>query len=123
GRRTTYSLLSTVVIVTVLLRYPLSLGHEAGSDTTFIHSLAYSVIVHCRALWILNPTSYFGLYALSYPSGSPFLLSSVSITSGIEIEGAVLFDDVVFSIAGALAAFLASRKITNDDRLGLWVSL
>src|SRR3989441_11023298 len=122
-RRVTYCLILVVSVVTVLYRYPLGLGHEAGSDTTFIHSLSSSLIARGNAAWILHPLSYFGLYALSYPSGMPFLFGSVSEVGGIPLEGAILLTGFVFSIAGGLSAFAASRCARDDDRMALVVAL
>lgn len=122
-RRVTHILILVVGIVAVLYRYPLGLGHEAGSDTTFIHSLSSSLIARGNAAWILHPLSYFGLYALSYPSGMPFLFGSVSEVGGIPLEGAILLTGFVFSIAGGLSAFAASRCARDDDRMALVVAL
>ena len=122
-RRVTYSLILVVNVVAVLYRYPLELGHEVGSDTTFIHSLAGSLSDRGYAAWILHPLSYFGLYALSYPSAMPFLFGSLAEAGGIPVEGAILLSGLVFSIAGGLSAFAASRSIREDDRLALIVAL
>jgi hypothetical protein len=122
-RRVTYALVSVVVTLGVLYRYPLGLGHEAGSDTTFIHSLANALIAKGSAAWILHPLSYFGLYALSYPSAMPFLFGSVSEASGIPVEGAILVTGFAFSTVGALSAFAATRSLREDDGLALIVAL
>src|SRR2546422_6501229 len=122
-RRVTYCLILAVNLVAVLYRYPLELGHEVGSDTTFIHSLAGSLSDRGYAAWILHPLSYFGLYALSYPSAMPFLFGSLAEAGGIPVEGAILLSGLVFSIAGGLSAFAASRSIREDDRLALIVAL
>src|SRR6266540_1174852 len=122
-RRATYCLILVVNVVAVLYRYPLGLGHEAGSDTTFIHSLAQSLVSEGGAAWILHPLSYFGLYALSYPSAMPFLFASESDAGGIPVEGAILVTGFVFSTVGALSAFAATRSVRDDDRLALIVAL
>jgi hypothetical protein len=122
-RRVTYALVSVVVILGILYRYPLGLGHEAGSDTTFIHSLANSLIAKGSAAWILHPLSYFGLYALSYPSAMPFLFGSVSEVGGLPVEGAILLTGLLFSVVGGLSAFAATRAAREDDRLALVVAL
>ncbi len=122
-RRVTYCLILVVSVVTVLYRYPLGLGHEAGSDTTFIHTLASSMTERGFAAWILHPLSYFGLYALSYPSAMPFLFGSLSEVGGIPVEGAILLIGLVFAVVGGLSAFAATRSIREDDRLALVVAL
>ena len=97
-RKVTHLLILVVGIVAVLYRYPLGLGHEAGSDTTFIHSLSGSLIARGNAAWILHPLSYFGLYALSYPSGMPFLFGSLAEVGGVPLEGAILLTGFVFGL-------------------------
>ena len=89
-RRVTYCLIVVVSAIGLLYRYPLGLGHEAGSDTTFIHTLANSLSERGTASWILHPLSYFGLYALSYPSAMPFLFASLSEVSGVSVEGVMV---------------------------------
>jgi len=123
SRRVTYCLLFALVLGALVFRYPLAKGHEMGSDTTFIHSLSDSLVDHGFAMWILHPLSYFGLYALSYPSAMPFLFGSFSVVSGVSIEGSMLLVGFVFSIAGAVSAFVAARAAKDDNRLALIVAL
>src|SRR2546430_297470 len=122
-KRVMYCLLVTLTTVNVLFRYPLDVHHELGADTTFIHTLASGIIDIGHAAWILHPLSYFGLYALSYPSAMPFLFGSLAEAGGIPVEGAILLSGLVFSLAGGLSAFAASRSIREDDRLALIVAL
>src|SRR2546426_11412396 len=122
-RKVAYSLLLALVVATIVMRYPIGFSHELGSDTTFIHSLAGSLISEGRAVWILHPSSYFGLYALSYPSAMPFWLGSISLIAGVPIEEAILLSGFVFGIAGALGAFLAARAAKSDDRFAFFVAL
>ncbi len=122
-RKTSACLLGVVGLVTLLFRYPGDFGHEAGSDTTFIHSLVDSLIANGHALWILSPYSYLGLYALSYPSAIPFLLTSISLLSGLPVEAVILLNGLVFAIVGTMSAFLAGRAAKEDDRLAFLVAL
>lgn len=112
-----------MVSLTLVFRYPLAVSHELGSDTSFIHSLTDSLVTQGRALWILNPLSYFGLYALSYPSAAPFLFASLSDMAGIPAEPVVLFVGFVFAIVGCLATFTAARLIRNDLRFVILATL
>ena len=121
--KVTYSLLASLVLVSIVFRYPLDFGHETGSDTTFIHSLSDSIMQSGFAVWILHPTSYFGLYALSYPSGMPFMLASISSIGGISLEGGMLISGVMFGIVGVLGSFTAARAAKDDDRFALIVAL
>lgn len=114
-RRVNYCLLVVLVLITILARYPLDADHEMGSDTTFIHTMADSIVQDGHAKWILHPMSIFGLYALSYPSAGPFILSSGSMVSGISIEGLILILGMVLAIAGAISAYLLAKNIRDSD--------
>src|SRR5947207_15440188 len=100
--KVTYSLLASLVLVSIVFRYPLDFGHETGSDTTFIHSLSDSIVQSGRAVWILHPTSYFGLYALSYPSGMPFMLASISSIGGVSLRAVSLTVGVMSGIVSVI---------------------
>jgi len=112
-----------IILMNLLFRYPVENTHEVGADTTFIDSLASSLSDEGYAKWVLNPTSLFGLYALSYPSGVPFLLAEFSQMSGVSIEGAILLLGIVLGIIGALGAFLVSRELFRNDIFALLVAL
>jgi len=68
GKRTILCCLLVLALLNIVFRYPIGVSHELGADTTFVHSLTASIAQEGRAAWILHPFSYFGLYALSYPS-------------------------------------------------------
>ncbi|MCK4445426.1 MAG: hypothetical protein KAW09_12840, partial [Thermoplasmata archaeon] len=123
GKFTVYCLLAVIVILNILFRYPLSISHEMGSDTSFIHTLADSLKTSGYAKWYLNPLSFFGLYALSYPSATPFLLSSMSALSGISIEGCILLLGMFFGGVGALSAFLVAFEISRSPKFAFVVSI
>ncbi|MFQ6106403.1 MAG: hypothetical protein ACE5QF_02265 [Thermoplasmata archaeon] len=114
-RKTVYCLLFVLVLLNIAYRYPVEVTHELGSDTTFIHSLAGSVVNNGHAKWVLNPISLFGLYALSYPSGVPFILAEFSELSGLSIEGTIFLFGLVLGISGALSSFLVSRELFRHD--------
>jgi len=123
SRRVVYCLLSVLTAANILFRYPLDVGHELGADTTFVHTLATGIIQQGRATWILHPLSYFGLYALSYPSAVPFTLASISLTSGVPPEGAMLSFGWIVAIAGSWGAYLAARSIRRDDMFAVAVAV
>ncbi|MFX0205718.1 MAG: hypothetical protein ACFFDT_06995 [Candidatus Hodarchaeota archaeon] len=114
-RKVNYCLLAAMVLITIIFRYPLGVEHEMGSDTTFIHTMANSISQDHQAKWILHPTSIFGLYALSYPSAAPFMLSSGYQVANISIEGMILILGLLFAIVGVLSAYLVSKQIKDDD--------
>ena len=109
-------------MITILFRYP-TVEHEMGSDTTFIHSMANSIIRDGNAIWILHPSSYFGLYALSYPSALPFILAGGSEASGMPVEGIMLVTGIIFAIAGVLCAYIVAKLIRDDDLFAYLMAL
>jgi len=121
-RKVTHCLLAALALVTVVYRYPLEVGHEMGSDTTFIHSLAESISVFGQARWVVHPLSYFGLYALSYASGIPFVFAASSETSGVPIEGIMLLFGWIVALPGTWAAFLVARRLRGNDVFALLVA-
>jgi hypothetical protein len=123
SKLTVYCLLLLVLILNILFRYPIGVSHEMGSDTTFIHSLSSSLSQEGYAKWCINPLSFFGLYALSYPSATPFLLSMFSQLSGVSIEGLILVLGMFFGIIGTLSAFAVAREIMDSNRFALLVAI
>src|SRR2546426_2807597 len=123
SRRTVHSLLAAMTLLNLIFRYPIGVSHELGSDTTFIHSLASSIVLDGHAAWILHPLSYFGLYALSYPSAIPFLLASAGEFSGAPTEMIMIVFGWIISIVGCWGAFLFARALRRDDRFALLVAL
>jgi len=122
-KRVVYCILSALTFANILFRYPIDVGHELGADTTFIHTLTTGIILQGHAAWILHPLSYFGLYALSYPSAVPFTLASTSLTLGIPVEGCMLLFGWIIATAGGLGAYLAARSIRRDDLFSLAVAV
>jgi hypothetical protein len=123
SKKTTYCLLAVLVLVNIIYRYPLGITHEVGADTTFIDSLADSLSREGHAKWILNPMSFFGLYALSYPSAAPFLISAISEMAGMSVELTILVLGILFGILGSVSSFLVAREIIKDERYAFIVAL
>ncbi len=122
-RRSFYPLILALVAFNLLLRYPLGSQHEYGADTSYIHSLAQSLSVNGYALWILHPLSYFGLYALSYPSAGPFLSSAFNQVSGVPLEGTFFVQSLVFGTLGPLGMIVFGRSLSSDNRFALALAL
>ncbi|MCJ2557195.1 MAG: hypothetical protein LN415_08855 [Candidatus Thermoplasmatota archaeon] len=123
SRKTTYCFLAVLVLVNLIYRYPIGITHEVGADTTFIHSLANSLSQEGHAKWVLNPLSFFGLYALSYPSAAPFLISVISEMAGMSIELTILILGTLFGVIGSVSSFLVAREIIKDERYAFVVAL
>jgi len=108
------ALLGFLVTLNLILRYPQT-PHETGVDSFFIHTLAVSISNNGRAAWILNPLSFFGLYPLSYPGASPFLISDFSSISGVSVELSILLLSTTLGVVGMLTAYLMGRAMKADD--------
>lgn len=120
--RSTLAFLAALCIMDVVLRYPVT-DHETGIDSFIFHGMATSLIARGMATWILTPLSYFGLYPLSEPSGSVFLIGSVHLTAGLTIELSILVVDIAVSILGTLGAFLLAREFSDSSRFALLFAL
>lgn len=118
SRRSTQALLLAVLFVNLALLFPQG-GHESGVDSFVWHGMATSIKANGRALWVINPLSYFGLYPLSNPSGSPFLVAILSDLSGISVEGSVLLTDVMLAVPALLLAFVLGWYIFRDEMLAI----
>ncbi|MFQ5910021.1 MAG: hypothetical protein ACE5IJ_04780 [Thermoplasmata archaeon] len=123
SKKTTYCFLAVLVLVNLIYRYPIGITHEVGADTTFIHSLADSLSKEGYAKWVLSPLSFFGLYALSYPSAAPFLISMISQMAGMSIEFTLLILGMLFGVIGSVSSFLMAREIIKDERYAFIVAL
>jgi len=123
GKRTILCCLLVLALLNIVFRYPIGVSHELGADTTFVHSLTASIAQEGRAAWILHPFSYFGLYALSYPSAVPFIFASGSDTSGAPMELITLLFGWLIAVVGCWSAFIFARTIRRDDLFALLVAL
>ena len=113
SRRTTYLSILLLIIITLLYRYPFS-PHEWGVDSFFVHATSQSIITYGRAKWILSPFSYIGMYPLSTPSGMEFILSSLSMMSGVSMEGVIYFTGLLFAVVGCLGTFLLAYDVKGN---------
>lgn len=116
-------LLVTMVLISIVLRYPLVDHERCQADSYFIHTLSRHIVDDQRALWTLHPLSYLGYYPLSYPSGVPFVLSETSLLTGLSIEASVLLLGVLLGILFTLVAFLLSREFVSQAEFILLATL
>ncbi len=120
-KRMTYSLLLSLLALNFVLRYPW-LPHEAGFDGFIFHGMTRSLVNDGYASWILNPLSYLGLYPLSQPSGSVFLLGDVSQVGGVPIEAGIVVLDWMIVVVGMMASFFLSMVVRRDEGLAVLVA-
>ncbi len=114
-------MLLSLLALNFVLRYPW-LPHEAGFDGFIFHGMTRSLVDNGYASWILNPLSYLGLYPLSQPSGSVFLLGGLSQVSGTPIEAAIIMLDWMIVAIGMMAAFFLSMAVRRDEGLAVLVA-
>jgi hypothetical protein len=122
SRKTTLLLLATLVLITVVLKYPLVQHERFQTDSYFIHSLAKSIGDEGFARWTFRSLSYFGYYPMSYPSGMPFVLAELSELTGMSVELCVLVADMVFAGLFALIVFCLSREFLERSEYALLVA-
>lgn len=120
-QRSTLALLLSILLANVLFRYPQT-AHEIGVDSFVLHGLATSLAREGYARWALTPLSYLGLYPLSEPSGSVFLVSEISLGGNLGIEASILILDWIISILGALGGFLLAREFSKAPAFCLLTS-
>jgi len=82
-------------------------------DSAFIWSLANSISISGVIKWALHPLSFLGLYPLSYPSGSPIVLSFTSQVTGVPIENTILVYGFILGILGMLGSYIMALKIKD----------
>lgn len=119
-RRVTLASLLAIGLSSLVLRYPE--GHELGVDSFAIHTLAQSIDSVGRAVWTLNPLSYFGWYPASYPSGGPFLLAAIAPLSGVQMEEAILLETAVLGLIGVLSSFVMAMEFNRHAPFAIAVA-
>lgn len=113
ARHAQYALIGFLITLTIVIRYP-SIPHHYGIDAYFIHGMAHSISINHFASWIAHPSSFYGLYPLSYPTGIPYVLSALSLCTGVEIESIILIFSMLFGLLGAFGAFIMVGEINNS---------
>lgn len=121
-RRTLYATMLAYVLLSLGVRYPTT-PHGVGVDSFLFDVLSGSILNQGHAAWIINPLSLFGVYPLSYPSGSFFLTASVVSTSGIHTELATLLASLIVGVLGIFTAFVMAREFWKNDLFAMSVAL
>lgn len=110
SRRTVLLVVLSLVLLSIVLRYPLVEHERLQTDSYFMHQLAGSIVDEHRARWTLNPLSYFGYYPFSYPSGVPFIIAEFSVLTGLALEPSILLIDYMMATLFCLGVFLLARQ-------------
>lgn len=111
--RNDYILLPILLLLNIVSRIPLTPHGRDTVDSAFIWSLANSISISGAISWALHPLSFLGLYPLSYPSGSPIVLSFTSQVTGVSIENTILVYGFILGILGMLGSYIMALKIKD----------
>jgi hypothetical protein len=114
--------MAAVCVLNLALRYP-RFSHEVGIDSFLWHGMTTSLLGNGRALWVLSPLSYLGLYPLSQPAGAIFLVGGVASVGGIEVEGAIVIVDLIVAIIGGLGGYVLAREFSNSVVFAILMAL
>lgn len=101
-------------ILNIVIRIPTTPHGPDWGDSSFVWSLANSIGDSGYIAWMLNPLSFFGIYAASYPSGYPVILSIVSQTTGISTECVILICGFLLATLGMLASYIMALKFSKN---------
>lgn len=114
SQKNKFILLGLLVVINIAIRLPVT-AHAIGVDTFYIFSLAESISTFGSAKWILNPTSFFGVYPFSYPSAFMFILSGLSQTTSISMDYIILLTGMILGISGVFFMLLLAKEVWNND--------
>ena len=121
-RRTVWAIIVALACVDLILRYPQT-PHGVGVDSFSFLTLTHAVVSQGRLAWIVHPLSPFGLYPLSYPSGSFALTAAFSDTSGAALEPATLVLSLATGVFGIFSAFTMAREFWRNDIFAINVTI
>ena len=88
-----------------------SSGSSAGSDAMSYHWMTRLLIEHGEMVWIMDITSYFGMYPFSTPSGSETLIGTISLVSGLSIDYSILLFNFVSGALASVLVFLIGKLL------------
>ncbi|KAF5090246.1 hypothetical protein DSECCO2_19110 [anaerobic digester metagenome] len=115
-------LLLLLFVLNIVLRIPTTPHGPDGGDSSFVWSLANSISGSGDIVWMLNPLSFFGIYAVSYPSGYPVVLSIVAQVTGIDTEHVILICGFLLGVVGMLASYIMALKFSKNHLLAFFTA-
>jgi len=119
---TNYVLLAFLLVLNIIFRIPWTPHGVDVVDSRFVWSLANSISASGYIMWALHPTSFFGLYPLSYPSGSPVALSISSQLTGVDVEYVILIFGFFLAILGMLGSYTMALKMWDNHLFAFFTS-
>ena len=122
---TTYTMLLFLIFLSIVLRMPgdWSSGSSSGSDAMSYHWMTRLLIEYGEMVWIMDITSYFGMYPFSTPSGSETLIGTISLVSGLSIDYSILLFNFVSGALASVLAFLIGKLLFRKNIISLFVAL
>ena len=103
-----------LIILNIILRFQV-VSSEVGLDSTMVHMAANSVSEFGYAKWVLNPSSFLGMYAYSQVSAVPFFLSGIFQSTGIEMRWVIFLYCLTIGIFSMFTAYLMAGAINDND--------
>jgi hypothetical protein len=94
---------------------------EFGVDSFFIHSMAQALNDNGRGFWLMDFTSYFGIYPFSYPSAAPFLLSAFSQVSGLDINSSIFILSTLLGVLSFFTAYMCASIFFENDYIKIMI--
>ncbi|WP_406661231.1 hypothetical protein V7O66_01540 [Methanolobus sp. ZRKC3] len=107
-------LFALLIILVLILHYPMSFN-EIGWDSFGIHLLANSLSELGYAKWWISTLSVFGMYPYSISSAVPFLLSSISQTTGIEMDFSIFLVSILLGLLSIFTSYMMASAIFKDE--------
>jgi len=118
-----YALLSFLILLSVIIRYPTTPHEIIGCDSYYYHMLGKQITFSGYATWVVSPFSLFGWCPFSTPVGLPYLLSGFSQCTGVGMEYTILIFSFILGIIGVLSVYTLSLRIKKDGFFAFFVTL
>ena len=116
-KKAKFFLLLGLVLLNVAVRIPAEgQFREHLIDSFNLHALSDEVNEEHRAKWVVHPLSIFGLYPYSWPAIPVFLVSAISMLTGLGTEESVFVLSMAVGLAGIGAGYVLGGEFREDFR-------
>lgn len=122
SKRDNWILIISLILLNLLFRIPWASHGCDIIDSTYIWSLANSILNLGHVKWDLHPASFFGLYPLSYPSALPIVLSITSQMSGESVECTIQIYGIVLGMLGLFGSYAMGIKFKKHILFAFFVA-
>ncbi|MCK5283688.1 MAG: hypothetical protein KAK00_09875 [Nanoarchaeota archaeon] len=102
-----------LILIAILFRVQYKYPHHPDHFTWGQYTNA--VIKYGYAPWVMHPTSLFGYYPLSVPSGFEFFFSYLSLLTGLDLPTLFFFSSIFLGLFGGFTIYLVMRKWTSFE--------